>query len=72
MDQIYLLQVSGFPEDAKYWDVKMYLSSKDYSGGGEIQRLDFDENERCAIVTYKTVTGKCWILIICPDKLIFI
>ena len=72
MDQIYSLQVSGFPEDTKSWDVKIYLSSKDYSGGGEIQRLDYDENERCAIVTYKTVTGKRWILIIYPDKLKFI
>ena len=64
MDQIYSLQVSGFPEDAQYWDVKMYLSSKDYSGGGEVQRLDYDENERFAIVTYKTVTGKRCILIL--------
>ena len=57
MKNLYSLQIVGFRDDAKEWDVKMFLSSRNYSGGGEILRLEYDESKHSASVTYINPAG---------------
>ena len=47
--------VSGFPDGTTKSELTVYFQSKRSSGGGDVERIDFDEGR--AIVTFEDVEG---------------
>ena len=54
---IYSLQIFGFPDGTTEWDIKIFMENKRYSGGGDIRRIYYNEEEHCAQVTFMKTAG---------------
>ena len=52
------VMVIGIPEGTNAGFLKLFFKNKSKTGGGEVENMDYQEGEECAVLTFKQEEGE--------------
>ena len=55
--EVYAILVTSLPPDVTDKQIKLFFKNSKKSGGGEVQKVEYDQEARSAVVTFKDAEG---------------